>query len=65
MRVLNVSAQKPDTTGSGIYLAETVRSEIAMGHEAAVVCGLGAEDGTPTLPTAARVSPSTSAGCPT
>ena len=57
MRVLNVSAQKPDTTGSGIYLAETVRSEIAMGHEAAVVGGLGAEDGTPTLPTAARVYP--------
>lgn len=57
MRVLNVSAQKPDTTGSGIYLAETVRSELAMGHEAAVVCGLSAGDETPSLPAAARLYP--------
>lgn len=44
MRILNVSAQKPDSTGSGVFLAQMVRCQVAAGHEAAVVCGVSAED---------------------
>ena len=57
MRILNVTAQKPDSTGSGTYLAETVRCQLAAGHEAAVVCGIAAGDETPALPGEARVFP--------
>ena len=31
MRILCISAQKPDSTGSGVYLAETVASMAAAG----------------------------------
>lgn len=44
MRILNITAQRPDSTGSGVYLAETVRCQTAAGHEAAVVAGVGAHD---------------------
>lgn len=44
MRILNVSAQKPDSTGSGVYLAETVRCQVAAGHDVAVVAGVAADD---------------------
>ena len=44
MRILDVSAQKPDSTGSGTFLAQTVRAQIAAGHEAAVVCGIDITD---------------------
>lgn len=47
MRVLNITAQKPDSTGSGVYLAEMVRCEVALGHEAAVVCGIAQGDSLP------------------
>ena len=56
MRILNVSAQKPDSTGSGVYLAETVRCELALGHEAAVICGIDAADA-PALPPGVRLFP--------
>lgn len=49
MRILCISAQKPDSTGSGVYLAETVRSMIAQGHEVAVIAGIDRED-EPVLP---------------
>ncbi len=49
MRILNITAQKPDSTGSGVYLAEMVRCQVAAGHETAVVCGLGPGD-EPALP---------------
>ena len=39
MRILNVSAQKPDSTGSGTYLSALVRAQLAAGHEPAVLCG--------------------------
>ena len=52
MRILNISAQKPDSTGSGVYLAEMVRCELSAGHAAAVVAGVDASDA-PTLPEAA------------
>ena len=56
MRILNVSAQKPDSTGSGVYLAQTLRCELAAGHEAAVICGIDAAD-EPALPAGTRAYP--------
>lgn len=53
MRVLSISAQKPDSTGSGVYLAETVRAMIAAGHEAAAVVGIDRDDAL-ALPAGAR-----------
>ncbi len=49
MNILVVSAQKPDSTGSGVYLAETVRAFRTMGHKVAVVAGIDADD-VPALP---------------
>ena len=39
MRILSLTAQKPDSTGSGVYLTELVRGFAALGHEQAVLCG--------------------------
>ncbi len=50
MRILNVLAQKPDSTGSGTYLAQLVAAQRALGHEAAVICGIGPDDVVTTLP---------------
>ena len=44
MRILSVTAQKPDSTGSGIYLTELVRGFEKMGHEQAVIAGIGRKD---------------------
>lgn len=55
MKILNVTAQKPDSTGSGVYLAEMVRCQAAAGHEVAVICGVGPGD-KPTLPQGVLVS---------
>ena len=44
MRILNVSAQKPDSTGSGIYLSALVRSQLAAGLTPAVLCGAAPGD---------------------
>lgn len=55
MRILNISAQKPDSTGSGTYLAALVASQIAAGHEAAVLCGAAPGDTQGELDSAARV----------
>lgn len=44
MRILNISAQKPDSTGSGVFLAEMVRCMRRAGHDVAVVCGAAPED---------------------
>lgn len=44
MRILCISAQKPDSTGSGVYLAETVSSMAAAGHQVAVVAGIDKDD---------------------
>lgn len=57
MRILNVSAQKPDSTGSGTYLSALVRSELAAGHEAAVVCGIDDGDPLDAVPAGAAVFP--------
>lgn len=44
MRILNITAQKPDSTGSGIYLSELVRELNREGHTQAVIAGVYPED---------------------
>ena len=44
MRILSVSAQKPHSTGSGVYLTEMVRAFADMGHSQAVVAGVYESD---------------------
>ncbi len=44
MRVLSVTAQKPSSTGSGVYLTEVVRSLAETGVSQAVVAGVTRED---------------------
>lgn len=57
MRILSVTAQKPDSTGSGTYLAQTVRCMDAAGHATAVVCGVDRADAIESLPTSTLVHP--------
>lgn len=47
MRILHVTAQRPDSTGSGEYLRETVLALHGVGHMQAVVAGVGPEDVSP------------------
>ncbi len=44
MKILSITAQKPDSTGSGIYLTELVRGFQKAGHRQAVIAGITAED---------------------
>lgn len=44
MRILSVTAQKPNSTGSGVYLTELVKGFHAMGHEQGVLAGICRED---------------------
>ena len=44
MRILSVTAQKPDGTGSGVYLTELVKGFEKLGHTQAVVAGVTKED---------------------
>lgn len=44
MRILSITAQKPDSTGSGVYLTEVVRELCRQGHEQAVLAGVYRED---------------------
>lgn len=56
MRILHVSAQKPDSTGSGVYLTQVVVACARLGCEQAVVCGIGPDD-VPVLPEGVAVYP--------
>ena len=56
MRILHVTAQKPDSTGSGVYLAQTVAACARLGCEQAVVCGVDVSDDTE-LPDGVAVFP--------
>ena len=40
MKILSITAQKPNSTGSGVYLTEVVRQFAKEGHEQAVVAGV-------------------------
>ncbi|WP_334145637.1 glycosyltransferase family 4 protein [Muricomes intestini] len=44
MKILSISAQKPDSTGSGIYLLELVRGFHTLGSPQAVSAGVYKED---------------------
>jgi len=44
MRILSVTAQKPDSTGSGVYLTELVKGFQKLGHKQAVIAGVTKED---------------------
>ena len=55
MRILNVSAQKPDSTGSGTYLSALVRAQLTAGHEPAVLCGAAPGDTQGDIPPEASV----------
>lgn len=44
MNILHLSAQKPDSTGSGVYLHETVAALARAGHTQAVIAGIAPED---------------------
>lgn len=44
MKILSITAQKPDSTGSGVFLTELVRAFGKQGHAQAVVCGITEED---------------------
>ena len=56
MRILSVTAQKVDSTGSGVFLTELVKGFHKLGHTQAVVCGTVRED-TISLPEDVRVFP--------
>ena len=44
MKILNISAQKPSSTGSGVFLTELVKEFHMQGHEQVVVAGVYEED---------------------
>ncbi len=44
MRILSITAQKPNSTGSGVYLTELVKEYAGMGHDQAVIAGIYKED---------------------
>ncbi|WP_461811226.1 glycosyltransferase family 4 protein [Faecalimonas sp.] len=44
MKILNITAQKPHSTGSGTYLTELVQNWNAQGHEQAVIAGIYEDD---------------------
>ena len=44
MKILVITAQKPDSTGSGVYVAETVRAFSSAGHDVSLVAGIDAAD---------------------
>ena len=57
MRVLSISAQKPDGTGSGTFLSQTVAAQVRQGCETAVICGIDNGDSTAVLPGETAVYP--------
>lgn len=44
MRILSITAQKPNSTGSGVYLTELVKEYALKGQEQAVIAGIYRED---------------------
>mgnify|MGYP000526290134 CR=1 FL=1 len=65
MNILVITAQKPDSTGSGVYVAETVRAFSSAGHEVTLVAGIDAADEV-SLPEGVASAPCASArpSCP-
>lgn len=46
MKILSITAQKPNSTGSGVYLTELVKEYASLGYDQAVVAGVYREDKT-------------------
>ncbi len=46
MRILTITAQKPNSTGSGVYLTELVKAFAGEGHKQAVLAGVYQDDKT-------------------
>ena len=44
MKILSVLAQKPSSTGSGVYLSELVRCFKKLGHEQEIICAVYESD---------------------
>ncbi len=44
MNILMISAQKPDGTGSGVYLRALADSCVRAGHKVGIIAGIAAED---------------------
>ena len=44
MKILSITAQKADSTGSGVFLTELVKGFSMLGCQQAVICGTVAED---------------------
>ncbi|MGB5823149.1 MAG: glycosyltransferase family 4 protein [Proteocatella sp.] len=44
MKILNITAQKPYSTGSGTYLRELMKAFDEMGHDQALVCGISSSE---------------------
>ena len=44
MKILSITAQKPSSTGSGVYLTEVVKALKEQGHVQAVMAGVTRED---------------------
>ncbi|MBP1582077.1 MAG: glycosyltransferase, partial [Oscillospiraceae bacterium] len=57
MRILSVSAPKPDSTGSGVFLSELVKGFHKAGHKQAILCGISIEDSVAHLPEQVAVYP--------
>ena len=53
MKILSITAQKPDSTGSGVFLTELTRAFEILGCTQAVVCGTVQED---TLPFSSHIA---------
>ena len=49
MKILHIISQRPDSTGSGIYLQEIISQAVRSGHQNFLVCGI--KDGDPLMPT--------------
>ena len=50
MKILSITAQKPSSTGSGVYLSELLRCWQAAGHSQSVVYGCAPTDPAPDFP---------------
>lgn len=50
MKILSILAQKPSSTGSGIFLTELLKNFQKMGEKQAVLYGIAKEDELPKLP---------------
>ena len=56
MKILSITAQKPDSTGSGIYLSQMVKAFCGLGHTQAVIAGIAPCD-QPVFPKGVQLFP--------